>query len=209
MGKSSIASMAPAGQSLDEKDSEALGLYPMTNPRFLAIEGECERNMREWGYAPKRPLLLREGECHTVLGYVQIGTRTIGGKRQKASIFFLSRQLLNASDDQIRNTCYHELCHAYVDGADGRDKHGPKWRKAAKDVGALAHVSITRLAVIKDARIFKDCLHLFRCSKCGQYIGYTKESEFTRHYADRITKGGKNVPRFTCGACGGPFEKIR
>lgn len=113
----------------------------------------------------------------------------------------LSRMLFdgNGSEDGIKNTLLHEICHTVPNG------HGHKagWRAAANKLNAMFGYNIKRAddnnskgveAIVKPAK------YTLRCTKCGHVFTRMKMSKLVQH-----------PEYFRCGHdghCGGKIERV-
>ncbi|MBR3600233.1 MAG: SprT-like domain-containing protein [Lachnospiraceae bacterium] len=113
----------------------------------------------------------------------------------------ISHRLLNegVSRDAIMNTLMHELIHTLP----GCNNHGVNFKRVAQVINDAYGLNIKRATSAEEkgievpiapAPVYK---YKFRCRACGQIISRTRESKFT-----------KNYDRYSCGYCGGRFEKI-
>lgn len=103
----------------------------------------------------------------------------------------------------LRNTIIHELLHT----CPGAMNHGKVWKSLAEKVGMHFGDEIKRTSSAEEKGFSKEdyekerptrkVKYRFRCTKCGEVIDRTRESQFTRNYTSYRHTG-----------CYGSFQKI-
>jgi SprT-like family len=88
----------------------------------LRLHGLAEKG---WRVEIQPGRLVRDSRCAGVTGF-----RADGG----GIIVLRLRDVLAASDEEVRDTILHEVAHALAGPAN--TGHGPKWREMARRVGA-------------------------------------------------------------------------
>lgn len=105
-------------------------------------------------------------------------------------------------EDGLINTIIHELLHT----CKGCLNHGENWKTLANKVYREYGINIKRTSTAADKGVLeetrpepvkREIKHKFICQKCGAVITRTKESKFTKNYT-----------RYTCGRCGGRFDRV-
>lgn len=131
----------------------------------------------------------RWGQCRTVPGGFSIN---------------INIALLDERNDEdgLVNTIIHELLHT----CKGCLNHGEKWKTLANKVYREYGINIKRTSTASEKGVLdktipkpihREIKHKFVCQKCNMVITRIKESKFTKNYTE-----------YTCGCCGGKFEKI-
>lgn len=123
--------------------------------------------------------------------------------RTDHSLNISEHMFTEATHEELVNTLLHEMCHMFKKAGHG---HGEMWRYYAAIASAVSGLEITRCNNIgsyseeraeRRRELIKKSGLRFRCLDCGTIIERTRRSNFTEHY-----------DRYTCGRCGGHFEKI-
>ena len=113
----------------------------------------------------------------------------------------ISASLLKESTpiDSLKNTVIHELLHTCKNAYN----HKAEWKRLAAKVNSHYGYNIKRISSTEEKGVEKEEVqprkikHKFVCKGCGMEVLRVKESRFT-----------KNYDWYTCGRCGGSFEKI-
>jgi predicted SprT family Zn-dependent metalloprotease len=115
--------------------------------------------------------------------------------KTKARIKLSTMLLKYGTEQEIRETIMHELLHATLN----TKGHDTEWYRKANIINNEYDYHIARTSSLqnytKDEGNFKYCLV---CKKCGQKIFRNKMSVFVR-----------NPNHFSCGKCGGKFERVK
>ncbi len=99
----------------------------------------------------------------------------------------------------LKNTIIHELLHT----CNGAYNHKTEWKRLAEKVNRHYGYGIKRTSTEEEKGVKREKVqpkkikHKFICKGCGMEILRVKESRFTKDYN-----------AYTCGRCGGMFEKI-
>ena len=130
-----------------------------------------KRARRRWGSCRKYP----DGSC-------RIG---------------ISPKLLEAPQEALKNTLYHELLHA----ATGVTGHTGRWKMLAAYVSKELGTDITRTASWEEKGLDEatdpTVRYRFVCTGCGTQVIRFRACPFTRRYK-----------RYRCGRCGGQFRPL-
>lgn len=125
-------------------------------------------------------------------------------KKRDGYYINISNRLLqdDVEDKALKDTIIHEILHT----CEGCMNHGTTWKKHADKVNKAYGYNIKRCTSAKEkgfdmedlkAEKERNAKHKFVCEKCGQTILRQRESNFTKNYEN-----------YTCGRCGGKFEKL-
>lgn len=152
-----------------------------TERELPRIYRECMQIMRGVGYDVKEVPITLNGRLTRVLGrYFRVENRIELSKN-----FFLY-----ASEEAVKNTIIHEICHQ-VSPTRG---HGADWKQIAQRVSSKTPYNITRLAsndkVEGVPKIQKERKYLIKCSHCGQEYRYVKK-----------VKAYTSPQDYSCGKC--------
>lgn len=100
-------------------------------------------------------------------------------------------------DSSLNDTLIHEILHTAPDCMN----HGCLWNHYANIMNSRGyHISRTSTAQEKGIENYhreRIVNHRFVCNKCGQVINRTRNSKFVQNYE-----------LYSCGACGGKFNKL-
>lgn len=195
-------------------------------PRLKKLVDECLDEMKDIGYDINNrskdsylnefPLVFKVEDRNTsALGtayYPENGNTYIT----------LNSRIEALTDEQIKNTIIHELCHilayekdfksgnVWYDKEDNKCRgyskklshHGPVWKNICQDVARKLNISLQRLAdaessvAFKDERA-KDAKYVFECPN-GHKVVQMRASDFVRTYDKKMSDGS---PMWYCGKC--------
>lgn len=99
-------------------------------------------------------------------------------------------------EKSVKQVIIHEILHT----CKGCLNHGKTWKRYAELVNETYGYDISRTASASALGVNTDQInikHQFVCKNCGKVINRMRESKFT-----------KNYQHYSCGRCGGDFEKI-
>lgn len=133
------------------------------------------------------------GECVTLV---------MPRKNKKYITLRFSKYLLHLDDYSfIRNVVYHELVHA-IDLPRNKG-HNLVWQGLAKtinkefNVGIEKHYDIKLLLYLEEKGLI-NIKYKFKCEKCGSLVLNFNKCKFIDDYQN-----------YSCGKCGGKFERIK
>lgn len=100
--------------------------------------------------------------------------------------------------ESLKDTIIHEILHT----CEGCMNHGNNWKIQAEKVNRAYGYNIKRCTSAEEKGIDveqteKYIKHKFICEDCGQVITRQRDSKFTKYYK-----------HYTCGRCGGKFNKV-
>lgn len=94
------------------------------------------------------------------------------------------------NEEEVKDTILHEIAHALTLGtSSGHDKI---WKEKCIEIGAEPTMYYSKEVKGTEARF------VFKCKGCGLEIERHKASKFVTRYQN-----------YTCGSCGGRFERIK
>lgn len=218
-----------------EKTTESLkeSLTPkgdIKDKRILDLIHGCIDKLREIGYNIEDDIDFKYGSgTHT------LGTMSYPVYAHKNYTLTLNDKLFDLSEETIKNTIYHELCHyivekklfakdiIYYDNLSGRlmrrkkyykqgthGPHGTWWQSVAQKVGSATNQDITRLAnsdeIMNNVVAKREYKYSVTCKNCGNELKYMKATDFVKNPNAKSKNG--DWYRWACGRChrSGQFE---
>lgn len=99
----------------------------------------------------------------------------------------------NINDDtQLKNTLLHELAHIEDYVRNGKcSHHGWRWKQIAMRIGCNGERTSKK-------PVTTEYKYEVRCTECGYTIGRHKKSKLVKYHS-----------HYSCGKCGGNFERVK
>ena len=226
----SIHSLKNKNESMSEEIKESLSPKgDIKDQRILDLIDECIEKLEDMGYDIENDIQFKYGSGTTTLG-----TMTMPPYDFQRYTLTLNNNLFNLSDETIKNTIYHELCHyiinkkllekgIYLYNDNGRlcrnnklyrqgthGPHGTWWQSLAQKIGSRTNQDITRLSdneeVTTNLNSKKTYKYQVTCKNCGNEIKYMKATEFVKNPNAKSKYG--DWYKWACGKCHakGQFE---
>ena len=108
----------------------------------------------------------------------------------------------NATEEQVLETLLHECLHS---ACGAKEKHGGKWKEAAKALNKRYGFNIETQSTFRDetggtVATSKEPKYVLQCKKCGY-----------KYFFNRMCKTVENPSRYLCGCkdCKGQIERIK